>query len=69
MLITEITFCWRMMHVHQHVYIPFIVPCYCYQVTSHPSLYVTQLQSFSKILRHALLIWSDSITAIYDLTM
>jgi hypothetical protein len=38
-LITEITFCWRTMHICQHVYILFVFPNHSCQVTLHLSLY------------------------------
>ena len=38
MLIIEITFQWWRMHVHQYVYISFVLPCYCCQVTFHLGL-------------------------------
>jgi len=52
MLIIEITFCWRMMHVCQHVYITFVLPNHGCQVTPHPSFDVTlfQFEILSKIL-------------------
>jgi len=41
MLITEITFSWRMIYVHQHVYVPFVLRNHHCEVTPHPSLNVT----------------------------
>jgi len=57
-LITEISFCWRMMHIRQQVYVPFVLPyCGC-EVTPYHGLYVTPFQSqiLSKILQHYFLI-------------
>jgi hypothetical protein len=69
MLFTEIIFCWKMMHIHQCIYVPFAFSYCCCQVIPPSSLYVTpfQFQFFTKILCHAFSIWSQSTTAVYGL--
>jgi hypothetical protein len=72
MLITEIAFCWRIVHVCQHVNVTFVLPNYCCHVTPHPSPYVSFLQSklsSSKIIRQAPSILSDCPTARYVLCL
>jgi hypothetical protein len=70
-LITDISFCWTMMHICHYVHVSFVFSCYNCQVMFHHSLYIAPFQSefSSKVTRHSFLTWSDSITAIYGLCM
>jgi hypothetical protein len=65
-LITQITFCWRTMHICQNVYVSFVFPYYGCQVTLHHCLYVTPFQFMfpSKITRNSFSIWSESTTVL-----
>jgi hypothetical protein len=71
MLVAEIIFSWWGMHICQHVYVVFVLPQYCSQVTPHPSSYVTpfQFECLSKVNRHSFSIWPDRTTAIDGLGM
>jgi hypothetical protein len=45
MLTTNITFCWRTMHICQYIHVSFVFPCNSCQVTFHTSLHITLFQS------------------------
>lgn len=65
MLITETTFCWRMMHISQYIYIPFVSTQWLFSFP-FPNPFSCQFVFSTNILWHHYLILYDGTTPVWN---